>query len=94
MCKYDLSHYLEQFRDGAVKAENVDKTLVSLWVLEKIKEMKEDYKERFLKVYNRITDLVAEHIEIQALPISTFDKDLYQIYVAATICLSEKPFIC
>ena len=73
-------------------AESVDKTSVYVWVQENIQKMTN--KDQFLKVYNRILDLVKEHIEVQALPTSVFERDTYQIYIAAHICFTDKPYIC
>ena len=93
-CGYDLNTYLQNYKDGPVKAEDINKVAVRSWVFQTIENMKGQDKDKFVKVYNRITQLVKLHILSQRLPASTFEEDMYQIYVAACICLDEKPFVC
>lgn len=62
--------------------------------MDSIKKMPDGKRQEFQKVYDCILELVKKHIEVQVLPTSVFERDSYQIYVAAHICLTDAPYIC
>ena len=56
--------------------------------------MKSPQKENLSGVYDRISYLVDEHILSKGVQQNVYQKDSYQIYIAACLCINNSPSIC
>jgi len=82
---------LIKVENGIKTEKNVDKILIATWVEEQMAKMNVNIKPQFQSVYDSIDSLIEQEILGQGVPSTLYEKDVYQIYIAAHICLNSAP---
>lgn len=82
---------LVKVENGIKTEKNVDKILIATWVEEQMAKMNVNIKPQFQSVYDSIDSLIEQEIIGHGVPSTLYEKDVYQIYIAAHICLNSAP---